>query len=107
MIDKQIEDEKIKLNQNLDNSIKVLNATYDYQKGDYLKLMNELVRIPELQSKFARLDKVSAIKNEFILNLYGQKSNYLIANAGIVSDYVILEKASIPQTPVSPEGKPD
>ena len=60
-------------------------------------------RIPSLQNKFDRLDPFAAAPHPLILRLYEQLSNYLIASAGIVSDYVVLEKASLPTDPVSPK----
>lgn len=102
LIDKQIEDQKIKLNKNLDNAIGGLQAAYSSTRQEYQKYMDEMARLPGLQSKYLRLDKMADIRNNFVMNLYEQKANYLIAKAGVVSDYVLLEKAKTDPTPVSP-----
>ena len=103
MTDRQIEDTKTKLNKDVDNTINGLKTSLTLLRQEYRKYLDEIMRIPGLQNKFARLDKMAEVKNDFILNLYEQLSNYLIASAGIVSDYVILEKANLPVTPVSPK----
>ncbi|MBK7149656.1 MAG: polysaccharide biosynthesis tyrosine autokinase [Bacteroidetes bacterium] len=104
MIDNRIEESKIRLFKNVENSIEGLKTSYQQTREEYGKYMSEILRTPDLQSKYARLDKMGNIKNNFVLELYGQKSNYLIATAGIVSDYVTLEKASLPDSPISPKG---
>jgi len=103
LIDKQIEESKIRLNKSLDNAISTLMASFDLMREEYKKYMAEIMKIPDLQSKFERLDKMADIRNDFVLNLYSQKSDYLIASAGIVSDYVILQKATLPGSPISPK----
>jgi tyrosine-protein kinase Etk/Wzc len=103
MIDKQIEEAKLRLNKNLDNSLVGLQTSLDILKSEYQKYMNEILRTPDLQNKFARLDKMAGIRSDFVLNLYSQKSNYLIASAGIVGDYVVLQKATVPTSPISPK----
>lgn len=103
LIDKQIEESKIRLNKSLDNATESLKANMKQLVDEYNKYMSEIMKIPDLENKFSRLDKMADIRNDFVLNLYSQKSNYLIASAGIVSDYVVLQRASVPTTPISPK----
>lgn len=103
LLDKQIEESKIRLNKSLDNAIAALKANLQLLLADYNKYSGEIMRIPDLQNKFARLDKMADIRNDFVLNLYSQKSNYMIASAGIVSDYVVLQRATVPVSPISPK----
>ena len=100
--DKEIEEGKIRLSKNVDNAINGLHTKQKLLKEEHDKYMAELFTIPDLQHKFDRLDKMAAIKNDFVLNLYSEKSNYLIASAGIVSDYVILQRAFVSKVPISP-----
>ncbi len=102
LIDRQIEDAKIRLNKNLDNSLDALRSEFVLLKEEYQKYLDELLRMPALQSKYERLEKMAQIRNDFVNNLFAQKSDYLIAGAGIVSDYVVLEKAKSNPNPVSP-----
>ncbi len=102
LIDRQIEDSKIRLNKNIDNAIDALQNEFVLLKQEYQKYMDELLRMPSLQSKYERLEKMADIRNDFVDNLFAQKSDYLIAGAGVVSDYVVLEKAKSDPNPVSP-----
>ncbi|HWB64292.1 MAG TPA: polysaccharide biosynthesis tyrosine autokinase [Chitinophagales bacterium] len=102
LLDKQIEDQKIKLNKTIDNTITGLQDSKSLLRDEYQKYLDEISRMPELQSKYQQLDKISDTKNDFVMNLYDQKAQYLIASAGIVSDYVVLEKAKNETEPVSP-----
>lgn len=103
LIDKQIEEAKIKLNKTLDNAQSTLKANMQMLLDEYNKYTGELLKMPDLENKFARLDKMADIRNDFVLSLYSQKSNYMIASAGIVSDFVVLQHATIPTTPISPK----
>ncbi len=102
LIDEQIEDLKIKLSDKINNAIDGLKTNLSLLRKEYQTYLYDLQQLPGLQNKFERLDKMAEEKNKFILNLYQQLSNYLIASAGIVSDYVVLEKARIPASPISP-----
>lgn len=103
LLDKQIEEAKIRLNKTLDNATATLKANMQILLDEYNKYTGELLRMPDLENKFARLDKMAEIRNDFVLDLYSQKSNYMIASAGIVSDYVVLQPATIPNIPISPK----
>ena len=102
LIDRQIEDSKIRLNKNIDNALSTLQSQFALLKEEYQKYIDDMKRMPGLQSKYERLEKMAAIRNGFVNHLFEEKSNYLIAGAGIVSDYVVLEKAKTDPTPVSP-----
>jgi tyrosine-protein kinase Etk/Wzc len=102
LLDKQIEEAKIRLNRNIDNDLAAIQEQYAQLKTEYQKYLDEIVRLPDLQSKYARLEKMAAMRNDFVNNLFSQKSNYLIAGAGVVSDYVILESPYADPNPISP-----
>lgn len=103
LLDRQIEEAKIRLNKTLDNAVATLKANMQLLLDEYNKYTGELLKMPDLENKFSRLDKMAGIRNDFVLSLYAQKSNYMIASAGIVSDYVILQHASVPVVPISPK----
>lgn len=103
LIDKQIEESKIRLNKSLDNATETLKSNMDLLLSEYKKYMGDITKIPDLENKFSRLDKMADIRNDFVMNLYTQKSHYLIASAGIVSDYVVLQRATVPTVPISPK----
>jgi len=102
LIDRQFEDSKIRLNKNIDNAISALQTEFSLLKQEYQKYLDEILRMPGLQSKYERLAKMAQIRNNFVDNLFGEKSNYLIAGAGVISDYVVLEKARSNPNPISP-----
>ena len=101
-IDKQIEEEKIRLNKNINNAEEALQEEYTLTRNEFQRYMGEIMRYPALQTKYERLTNMGNIRNDFVNGLVSQKSNYLIAGAGIVSDYTILESARTDPNPVSP-----
>ena len=103
LIDKGIEEQKIRLAKDIDNAIVRLRTRQTRLTEAYNRYMAELINEPDKSRKFARLDKLAAMKNDFVMNLYDEKSSYMIASAGIVSDYIILQKASVAGTPISPK----
>jgi hypothetical protein len=59
--------------------------------------------LPQVESDFNRLNKIKDSKDKFYLNLIEQRANYMIANAGVVSDYVILQNATHQIRPFLPK----
>lgn len=102
LIDKQIEESKIRLTKDIDATLGTLQEEFILMKDQYQKYLDQLMRLPTLQSKYERLEKMAEIRNSFVDNLFTQKSDYLIAGAGVVSDYVILERAKSDPNPISP-----
>ena len=102
LIDRQIDEYKVRLNKNIDNAQSAIQDQYSLLKQEYQKYLDEIIRMPGLQSKYSRLEKMAAMRNEFVNNLFSQKSNYLIAGAAVVSDYVIIDAASADPNPISP-----
>lgn len=102
LLDKQMADGRDELIRNLDNAIVALQAKLAGLNGEYSDGMNKLIEMPQLESEFNRLNKIRESKEKFYLNLIDQRSSYMIANAGVVSDYIILQKAAVPGSPISP-----
>ncbi len=65
--------------------------------------LQELYNNPEKESLYSRILNENNLKESFLNNLLEVKSNYLIAKAGIVSDYIYLQKADLPKTPIAPK----
>ncbi len=102
LLDRQIDEYKIRLNKNIENAVVALQDQYSLLKQEYQKYLDEIIRMPGLQAKYGRLEKMAAMRNDFVNNLFSQKSNYLIAGAAVVSDYVVIDAASADPNPISP-----
>jgi capsular exopolysaccharide synthesis family protein len=102
LLDKQMTDGRDELLRNVDNAIIALQSKLNGLNGEYSDGMGKLIEMPQLESEFNRLNKIRDSKEKFYLNLMDQRSNYMIANAGVVSDYIILQKAALPASPISP-----
>jgi capsular exopolysaccharide synthesis family protein len=103
LLDQKIEDRQSELLRNIDN---VLAATVEEAgkiSSEYSVVASRLFKMPLLESEFNRLDKIRESREKFFLSLIDQKASYQIANAGVVSDYVILAKAFLPNKPISPQ----
>jgi hypothetical protein len=93
-LDKQIQDFKVELNNNLDNGLVVLEGRLKQLSSESAEKLAKIYGLPQVESDFNRLNKIKDSKDKFYLNLIDQRANYMIANAGVVSDYVILQNAT-------------
>lgn len=115
LIDYTFENQKVNIvNNQIENQKNVLldfvNASierYKINKDDYQKKIKEFERdlynkssIDELE--LARLNRLYTINQGFYNQLLEKKAEYLIFQAGYVSDNVILEKSTVPRFAVSP-----
>lgn len=103
LLDKQIQDFKEELNNNLDNGLVVLEGRLKQLSSESAEKLAKIYGLPQVESDFNRLNKIKDSKDKFYLNLIDQRANYMIANAGVVSDYVILQNATTPNSPISPK----
>lgn len=101
-LDKQIEDLKLNIKENINNSLKAIEEERKAQYEELAKYTHEFNKFPELEAEFARLKKISDLKEKYYLMLLDKKSGFSISLAGFVSDFVILKKAEPPLTPVFP-----
>jgi tyrosine-protein kinase Etk/Wzc len=102
LIDNQLEDAKIDLAKNIDNAVYGLETSLKQLSQEYGINQEKLYDLPKLEADLNRLKKLKDAKESFFLNLVDQRSNYLIANAGVVSDYVVLQRAAESNVPISP-----
>jgi tyrosine-protein kinase Etk/Wzc len=103
LLDKQIQDFKVELSNNLDNGLVVLEGRLKQFSSESAEKLAKIYGLPQVESDFNRLNKIKDSKDKFYLNLIDQRANYMIANAGVVSDYVILQNATTPNSPISPK----
>jgi len=59
--------------------------------------------LPTQELEYARLLRLFTINEKFYTNLLEKKAEYSISKAGFVSKNMILETASVPTTPISPD----
>jgi tyrosine-protein kinase Etk/Wzc len=62
----------------------------------------ELYNIPDKELVYNRILNENEIRETFLNNMISKRSNYLIAQAGIVSDYIYLQKANLAKDPIAP-----
>lgn len=103
LIEKEIEDVKFSLNQELSNNLKRLNFRISSVNEKYDKEFSRFFELPEKEAEFERLNRKYKINESYYLNLLEKKIDFSIARAGIVSDYIVLEHAKTPLNPVGLE----
>lgn len=101
-IEKQIDDLKLNIKENIGNTLKANQEERKAQNEELTKYTNEFNKFPELEAEFARLRKISDLKEKYYLLLLDKKSGFSISLAGFVSDFLILKKAEPPLSPVFP-----
>ncbi|MCY7362478.1 MAG: polysaccharide biosynthesis tyrosine autokinase, partial [Ignavibacteria bacterium] len=101
-LEKQISDVKNNINENINNSLKSIVQERVAQDNELKKYIKEFNEFPELQSEYDRLIKLSNLKEKYYMLLLDKKSGFSISLAGFVSNYVILKRADVPLTPVTP-----
>jgi tyrosine-protein kinase Etk/Wzc len=78
------------------------------RKGIYSKveeIENKFFNIPEKEIEYARLQRLFSSDEKFFTLLLEKRTEYSISKAGFVPQNVILEKAVLPMTPISPDKK--
>ena len=61
-----------------------------------------LYTLPDLEFDYAEIQRDNELKQAFYLGLVEKKNMYLISQAGIVSDYIVLQKAAFNDEPIAP-----
>jgi capsular exopolysaccharide synthesis family protein len=78
------------------------------RKGIYTKvdeIEKKFFNIPEKEIEYARLQRLFSTDEKFFTLLLEKRTEYSISKAGFVPQNVILEKALLPSTPISPNKK--
>ncbi len=103
ILEKQIENQKQLLKDFISTTItRLQNKKNDYDKKitEYEKKLFDDKSFNELE--YSKLERLYTINEGFYHKLIEKKAEYLISQAGYVSQNTILEKAMIPHSPVSP-----
>lgn len=101
-LETQINDLKVNIKENINNSLKAIEEERKAQYEELAKYTKEFNKFPELEAEYARLKKISDLKEKYYLMLLDKKSGFSISLAGFVSNFVILKKAEPPLSPVFP-----
>lgn len=103
-------DNKIEIQKNLLlESLEALVTKLENRKKDLISKSNEIegkfLGIPEKELEHARLQRMLSIDQKFFDLLVEKRTEYSISEAGFVPQNTILEEATVPSTPVSPNKK--
>ena len=69
------------------------------------ELEQSFIQLPKAELEYARLKRKFSIDEKFYNLLLEKKAEYSISKEGFVSDYVILERATLDTTPISPNSR--
>jgi len=103
ILEKQIENQKSLLKDFISTTITRLESNKnDYQNKieEYQKKLFSDNNFDELE--YSKLERLYAINEGFYHKLIEKKAEYLISQAGYVSQNTILEIATVPRAPISP-----
>ncbi|GIV33702.1 MAG: tyrosine protein kinase [Chitinophagales bacterium] len=86
----------------LDNIVVQKNYRLQMLDEQYQRYLTRLLLLPEEQEEYARLQqRYQELWNYYKL-LTDKQSEYRLAKAGMVSDYIVLNTASVPEDPIGP-----
>ncbi len=89
----------------IQKSLQTTQAEKEELKKKYNELNNKLLAIPGTAMEYDRFKKENENSEKFLFNLLDKQSQYLVAEAGIVSDYIILTPPMCSSIPVFPQVK--
>ncbi|MFZ1824165.1 MAG: GNVR domain-containing protein, partial [Chitinophagales bacterium] len=93
LVNQQINDVKNNFKEALVNAKDKLNVRKQYLAEQEQKYEAQFLLLPEQESEFMRLTRLTDIKEKYYLLLLEKQSEYEITLAGMISDYVILDRA--------------
>lgn len=103
--DQQIEIQK----QVLFKSISSLVEKLEYRRKGIVNKIDEIqkkyLNVPAKELQYARLQRVLSIDEKFFTLIMERRTEYSISEAGFVPQHTILDKASVPSVPFSPNKK--
>jgi tyrosine-protein kinase Etk/Wzc len=93
----------------LKESIVSIKSNIQIRKENLTKKIAEFEgkynKLPENEIEYGRLQRLFSINEKYYTLLLEKKTEYSISKAGFVSQNVVLEKADIPSSPVTPNKK--
>ena len=106
VIDKQFDNQKEILKEFIGTTIVRLQSKKDNYTQKIAEYENKIFKESDYNEiELSRMERYYAIQDRFYQQLIEKKAEYLISQAGYVSKNTILESASIPVVPVSPDKK--
>lgn len=103
---KMIEDNIVKVKNDMINELDniVIQKNYKLQSLDdqYNRYLHRLLVLPEEQEEYQRLKSQYDGMANYYKMLISKRTDYSLAKAGMVSDYIVLNTASVPQQPIGP-----
>lgn len=93
LVTQQIEEIKKNFREALINAKDKLNVRKQYLAEQEQKYQAQFLMLPEQESEFMRLSRLTDIKEKYYLLLLEKQSEFEITLAGMISDYLVLDKA--------------
>jgi capsular exopolysaccharide synthesis family protein len=106
ILEKQIDNQKLLLKDFIGSTLdRLKNKKVDYEEkiSEYERKLFADSEYNELE--YSKLERLYSINEGFYHKLIEKKAEYLISQAGYVSQNTILEKATMPKAPISPISK--
>lgn len=94
LLTRQIADVKVNFREALVNAQEQLTVRRNYLDEQERKFEAQFLQLPEKESEYMRLTRLSDIKEKYYLLLKEKQAEYEITLAGLVSDYVVLDSAT-------------
>ncbi len=103
LINKEANQIREEIQTNLNN----VNERLNFRLQDIIQKQNQfstlLFELPEKEAEYNRLKRKYDMLEKYYISLLDKLAEYSIVRQGIVSDYSVLEKASVPVTPIAPD----
>ncbi|MDZ4844318.1 MAG: polysaccharide biosynthesis tyrosine autokinase [Chitinophagales bacterium] len=103
LIDENIIRTKNEMSMDLDNVLIQKNYRLESIDEQYYKYLGRLLVLPEEQAEYARLKSAYESMANYYQLLVDKQTDYKVAKAGMVSDYMVLSTAMPPQEPIGPK----
>jgi len=83
----------------MQSKMNIKKATIEKKALEY---ENSFLEIPTQELEYARMQRIFTINEKFYTMLLQKKTEYSISKAGYVPNNVILQAATVPTSPISP-----
>lgn len=105
ILNKKIDLYLFNLKDQLKAALQETNYEKDLYAGKYQNITNKLLTIPEKVLQYDKDKKEASNREKFLFNLIDKQAQYLVAEAGIVSDYLILSPPYCSNNAIYPQVK--
>ncbi len=102
-MEKNIDRVKNEMLTDLSNTVTQKNYQIENLDEQYYKDLGRLLILPEEQEEYARLKSTYDAMTTYYQLLKDKRTDYKVAKAGMVSDYIVLSTALPPQDPIGPK----